>query len=200
TLCYSDLVMYNVILLVQIKAAPGEDVIFQCSVSTEWDVSMSVEWTRPDLRHDSDKKYVLVYKSQDVDKSLTMESYIGRVFLFPEELQNGNVSLKITNVTVNDSGKYKCFLRSLWKSVIFTLIVKIAFQLYMYNYLIFFLFSVEWYWWFILAVAAAAVVVVIVIGGNYLFIKCVSQTAVKPIAFCFHRPDVHIDDKPLFHL
>lgn len=105
----------------QIKAAPGEDVIFQCSVSTERDFSMSVEWKRLDLRHDSDQ-YVLVYKSQDVDKSLMMKSYIGRVFLFPEELQNGNVSLKITNVTVNDSGKYECFLQSLGKSVIVELL------------------------------------------------------------------------------
>lgn len=93
----------------------------------------------------------------------------------------------------------------------FTLIVKIAFQLYMYNYLIFFLFSVEQHWWLVdvfsaadkvapYAAVAVVVVVVVVIVGNYLFKKCVSQTAVKPIAFCFHRPDVHIDDKPLFHL
>ncbi|PWA20550.1 hypothetical protein CCH79_00021022, partial [Gambusia affinis] len=100
----------------QIKASPGEDVVFQCSVNTEWDVRKSVEWIKLDLPQDSDH-YVLVYRRKVVNENLMMESYIGRVFLFREELQYGNVSLKITNVTVNDSGKYECFLPSLRKSV-----------------------------------------------------------------------------------
>ncbi|XP_008434290.1 butyrophilin-like protein 2 isoform X2 [Poecilia reticulata] len=166
-----------------IKAAPGDDVIFLCSVN-EWDATRhSVEWSRPDLRQDSKKKYVLVYRSQDVDRNQTMESYIGRVSLFPEALSSGNVSLKLSNVTVNDSGQYKCYLRSLNASAVFNLSVtdgkdKISKSQDRTDTES----KVEQHWWVVVLAeahkvapfvdVAVVVVVAVVIGGNYLLKKC----------------------------
>uniref|UniRef100_A0A3B3XB08 Ig-like domain-containing protein n=1 Tax=Poecilia mexicana TaxID=48701 RepID=A0A3B3XB08_9TELE len=97
-----------------IKAAPGDDVVLPCWVSPIWDATKkTVEWSRLDQRQDSTKKYVLVYRALKLDRRLMMESYIGKASLIPEALKSGNVTLKLTNVTVNDSGRYKCFLPSL---------------------------------------------------------------------------------------
>uniref|UniRef100_A0A087XI03 Ig-like domain-containing protein n=1 Tax=Poecilia formosa TaxID=48698 RepID=A0A087XI03_POEFO len=103
---------YKVIGVSQpIRAAPGDDVVLPCWVSPNWDATRkTVEWSRLDQRQDSTKKYVLVYRALKLDRRLMMESYIGKASLIPEALRSGNVTLKLSNVTVNDSGRYKCFL------------------------------------------------------------------------------------------
>ncbi|XP_016520494.1 butyrophilin subfamily 2 member A2-like [Poecilia formosa] len=112
---------------------------------------------------------MLVYRSQDVDWTQTMESYIGRVSLFAEALSSGNVSLNLTNVTVNDSGQYRCYLRSLKTYTVVQLLVtdKISKSQGKTDPES----KVEWPWWLVVLVVLAAVVAV-VIGGVYLFKKC----------------------------
>ncbi|XP_014829245.1 PREDICTED: myelin-oligodendrocyte glycoprotein-like [Poecilia mexicana] len=116
---------YKVIGVSQpIKAAPGDDVVLPCWVSPIWDATKkTVEWSRLDQRQDSTKKYVLVYRALKLDRRLMMESYIGKASLIPEALKSGNVTLKLTNVTVNDSGRYKCFLPSLKTFAVIQLLV-----------------------------------------------------------------------------
>uniref|UniRef100_A0A087XI45 Ig-like domain-containing protein n=1 Tax=Poecilia formosa TaxID=48698 RepID=A0A087XI45_POEFO len=112
---------------VPIKAAPGDDVVLPCWVSPIWDATRkTVEWSRLDQRQDSTKKYVLVYRALKLDRSLMMESYIGKASLIPEALRSGNVTLKLTNVTVNDSGRYKCFLPSLKTHAVIQLLEKVS--------------------------------------------------------------------------
>ncbi|KAM4714201.1 butyrophilin subfamily 2 member A1-like isoform 2-T2 [Anableps anableps] len=102
-----------------VTAAPGDDVLLLCQVSSEWNATtMTVEWSRLDLLQNSSNRYVLVYRSRKVDTDQMMKSYVGRVFL-----GSGNASLKLTNVTVNDSGQYKCFLPSLKKFSVVQLVV-----------------------------------------------------------------------------
>ncbi|XP_047242470.1 uncharacterized protein LOC124881030 [Girardinichthys multiradiatus] len=100
-----------------IRAAPGDDVILPCWVSPEWNATRkTVAWSRLNItQNSSTQKYVLLYKDFKLDKDAMMESYIRRVSLLPGNLSVGNLSLKLTNVTVNDSGSYQCFLPSLKK-------------------------------------------------------------------------------------
>ncbi|KAL0970537.1 hypothetical protein UPYG_G00243430 [Umbra pygmaea] len=94
-------------------AVAGDDVILPSTlrntVSTVNAVDESVEWQRLDLR----PKEVHFYRNR-VDYNLDQNpSYRGRTSLFKEEMKNGNISLKLRNVTVSDAGKYTCFVPTL---------------------------------------------------------------------------------------
>lgn len=69
-------------------------------------VEESVEWQRLDL----EPKEVHLYRDHSDDYALQNPSYTGRTSLFHEELKNGNVSLKLTNVKRSDAGNYTCYI------------------------------------------------------------------------------------------
>ncbi|XP_037832428.1 myelin-oligodendrocyte glycoprotein-like isoform X2 [Kryptolebias marmoratus] len=102
-----------------IVAAPGDDVILPCRVDPDWDaVEKTVEWSKPDLEVDpSDRQkgveYVFLYRFQREDRDTMVAAYIERTSLSSEGLKHGDVSLRIRNVTLKDSGRFRCFIPTL---------------------------------------------------------------------------------------
>lgn len=113
-------------------AAPGDDVILPCHVQPHFNVvDYTVVWSKPDLRPDPNDRlsrvnYVHLYRDALEVPDMKIPSYERRTELFTGGLREGNISLKITNVTLGDEGRYKCFIPKLKgqiKSSIVSLIV-----------------------------------------------------------------------------
>uniref|UniRef100_A0A3Q2PTL3 Ig-like domain-containing protein n=1 Tax=Fundulus heteroclitus TaxID=8078 RepID=A0A3Q2PTL3_FUNHE len=89
-----------------IKAMTCDDVVLPCHVSPPGDQSLaSVEWGRPDLM----PRFVYVWYNQREYLSDQNTAYRGRTSLFHDKLKDGDVSLKLSNVTHSDNGKYRCY-------------------------------------------------------------------------------------------
>ncbi|KAL6455276.1 hypothetical protein MHYP_G00362710, partial [Metynnis hypsauchen] len=93
-----------------VVATSGSDVVLPCSVRRLEDqfslsaVDMNIEWTRSDLGG----ALVHFYENhKDVNDGQSPD-YRGRTALFTEELQNGNVSLRLSKVDLPDKGNYRC--------------------------------------------------------------------------------------------
>ncbi|XP_036967699.1 myelin-oligodendrocyte glycoprotein-like isoform X2 [Acanthopagrus latus] len=102
-----------------IVAAPGDDIILPCHVEPQIDVTgLTVEWSKPDLQPDPNDRlrrveYVHLYRDAREDLDMKIAEYVQRTELFADGLTRGNISLKITNVTFEDQGRYKCFIPNL---------------------------------------------------------------------------------------
>uniref|UniRef100_A0A3B4EIZ3 Ig-like domain-containing protein n=1 Tax=Pygocentrus nattereri TaxID=42514 RepID=A0A3B4EIZ3_PYGNA len=101
-----------------VVAVAGSDVVLPCSVrrsagqSSLSAVDMNINWTRPDL---GDALVHLYANHRDVN-TRQIPQYRGRTAVFTEELQNGNVSLRLTDIKLLDEGDYKCRVDSkFWK-------------------------------------------------------------------------------------
>ncbi|XP_029521380.1 butyrophilin-like protein 8 isoform X1 [Oncorhynchus nerka] len=93
-----------------VRGIVGGDVILPCFLRpTTSAVEESVEWQRPVL----EPKEVHLYRDRSDDNVIQYPSYSGRTSLFREELKNGNVSLKLTNVKLSDAGNYTCYIPTL---------------------------------------------------------------------------------------
>ncbi|XP_026225554.1 myelin-oligodendrocyte glycoprotein-like [Anabas testudineus] len=115
-----------------ITSAPGDDVILPCHLEPQFNVEgLTVEWSKPDLKPDpSDRlsrvEYVHLYRDRREVTDMKLPSYVSRTSLFTDDLKHGNISLKISNVTLADTGRYRCFipkLRSRVKQAIVELVV-----------------------------------------------------------------------------
>ncbi|XP_024118550.1 matrix remodeling-associated protein 8 [Oryzias melastigma] len=95
-----------------IIAAPGDDVILPCRLDSEEDLQDHiVEWTKVEIEPDpSGRRFVYLYLNRKTMTNLMMETFIQRVSLNPDGLKRGDVTLKIRNVTLQDEGKYSCFI------------------------------------------------------------------------------------------
>ncbi|KAL6484019.1 hypothetical protein MHYP_G00088920 [Metynnis hypsauchen] len=69
---------------------------------------MNIKWIRPDW---GDAVLHVYENHKDVNTRLTPQ-YRGRTALFKEELENGNVSLRLSDVNTRDEGEYKCSVES----------------------------------------------------------------------------------------
>ncbi|KAM8747930.1 uncharacterized protein AB9X84_015790 isoform 2-T2 [Acanthopagrus schlegelii] len=102
-----------------IIAAPGDDIILPCHVEPQIDVTgLTVEWSKPDLQPDPNDRlrrveYVHLYRDAREDLDMKIAEYVQRTELFADGLTRGNISLKITNVTFEDQGRYRCFIPKL---------------------------------------------------------------------------------------
>lgn len=115
-----------------IKAVVGDDVFLPCHLEPLQNMErFTVEWSKPDLKPDPSDwlkgvEYVYLYRGRREVKDMKMQSYDGRTDLPADNLRRGNISLKILNVTLEDGGRYRCFvpqLKSDVKASVVTLIV-----------------------------------------------------------------------------
>ncbi|XP_070296376.1 butyrophilin subfamily 1 member A1-like isoform X1 [Salvelinus sp. IW2-2015] len=93
-----------------VVALAGDDVILPCSLKPSVGAEdMTVEWTGLYLK----TRNVHLYRQGRDSNVEQFPSYRGRTSMFHEELKNGNVSLKLTRVTLSDAGSYMCFIPTL---------------------------------------------------------------------------------------
>ncbi|KAG2459737.1 BT1A1 protein, partial [Polypterus senegalus] len=91
-----------------IFALLGEDVTLPATLSPPLSAQgFEVRWVRNDLQ-----SVVLLYWNLQIRPEHRMLVYKGRTSLFPEELVSGNVSLRLQDVRVSDSGLYRCLVTS----------------------------------------------------------------------------------------
>uniref|UniRef100_A0A3B4ZIF6 Ig-like domain-containing protein n=1 Tax=Stegastes partitus TaxID=144197 RepID=A0A3B4ZIF6_9TELE len=90
-----------------IVALIGGDVTLPCYLKPVMDAfDMTVEWARPDLN----PRFVLVWREGVELESNKHAMYSRRSSLFTDELQHGNISLKLSPVKLSDQGMYRCFV------------------------------------------------------------------------------------------
>ncbi|XP_042257927.1 coxsackievirus and adenovirus receptor-like [Thunnus maccoyii] len=88
----------------EITVKPGDDVTLQCQSPTDATITL-LEWSRPDLKKDG---YVFFFRENRPYDSFQHPSFRGRVQLKDPEMKDGDVSVILKNVTINDTGTYEC--------------------------------------------------------------------------------------------
>uniref|UniRef100_A0A8C9WA66 Butyrophilin subfamily 1 member A1-like n=1 Tax=Scleropages formosus TaxID=113540 RepID=A0A8C9WA66_SCLFO len=92
-----------------VVAVAGEDVVLPCYLKPNISaVDLSVEWFRVQTKD----PLVHLYRDHEDRNEKQIPSYRRRTSLFPEELRNGNTSLKVKNLRGSDNGEYKCLVQS----------------------------------------------------------------------------------------
>ncbi|XP_030609327.1 uncharacterized protein LOC115796972 [Archocentrus centrarchus] len=118
SLCWS--LLSACILLVSadqknLTAEPGQNVTLPCRGPNN--KTCVVEWIRTDLG----KEYVFFYRERRIVTDRQHPSFVNRVDLQDRRLKDGEVSVVLQNVTINDTGRYECrvvLCRSLQNSYI----------------------------------------------------------------------------------
>ncbi|XP_039464027.1 hepatitis A virus cellular receptor 2 homolog isoform X2 [Oreochromis aureus] len=87
-----------------ITAAPGENATLPCRAPNSSSSISIVEWTRADLRDE----YVLLYRDERFDPENQHLSFRDRVDLQDRQMKDGDVSLILKDVMINDNGTYEC--------------------------------------------------------------------------------------------
>ncbi|CAI5657661.1 unnamed protein product [Oreochromis niloticus] len=109
-------------------AAPGDTVVLPCHLEPTFDVrGLTVEWSKLGLKPDpSDRlsrvEYVHLYRDKTEVPDMKIASYVRRTELFADAMKHGNISLKITNVSEGDAGRYRCFVPKLQSRVKFAIV------------------------------------------------------------------------------
>ncbi|CAI5671407.1 uncharacterized protein LOC109201360 [Oreochromis niloticus] len=86
-----------------ITAESGQDVTLICRVTNN-NIIGAVKWTRPGLETGN----VLLYHDDYFDSSNQHPSFKNRVDLQDRQMKDGDVSLILKHVTINDTGTYEC--------------------------------------------------------------------------------------------
>uniref|UniRef100_UPI0009B2E6AB selection and upkeep of intraepithelial T-cells protein 4-like n=1 Tax=Monopterus albus TaxID=43700 RepID=UPI0009B2E6AB len=86
-----------------IPAKPGDNITLSCRAPSSTNIIV-VEWSRTDL----EPQYVFMYRDGRPVLESQHESFKDRVELEDSEMKDGDVSLVLRNVTINDSGTYEC--------------------------------------------------------------------------------------------
>nr|XP_015201579.1 PREDICTED: butyrophilin subfamily 3 member A2-like [Lepisosteus oculatus] len=88
-----------------VAASVASDVVLPCQLSPEMSAAaMDVRWYRENFEN-----LVFLYKE---GKETEGSGYRGRVRLFKQEMERGNVSLLLQNVRISDQGSYTCHVSS----------------------------------------------------------------------------------------
>ncbi|XP_019210122.1 selection and upkeep of intraepithelial T-cells protein 7-like [Oreochromis niloticus] len=85
-----------------ITAESGQDVTLTCRAPNNNIISL--EWSRTDLTD----KYVLLYRNGQFVPDSQHPSFKNRVDLQDRQMKDGDVSLILKDVTINDTGTYEC--------------------------------------------------------------------------------------------
>ncbi|TDH13497.1 hypothetical protein EPR50_G00033480 [Perca flavescens] len=103
--------------LTVLKVEEGSDVTLPCSLITKEDIrSTRFNWKKMSQNDESQMEVFLYNKDELPGQS---EQFKGRVSHFPDELEQGNASITITDTTKADSGVYRCIVPLIQKPQIF---------------------------------------------------------------------------------
>ncbi|KAF3698295.1 V-set domain-containing T-cell activation inhibitor 1 Precursor [Channa argus] len=92
----------------EINAKPGENVTLQCQGPRDADSdTVILRWIRPDLKSEGS---VYLFKDNQIQKDLQHPSFDGRVELRDPQMKDGDVSVILKNVNINDTGTYECYV------------------------------------------------------------------------------------------
>uniref|UniRef100_A0A3B4F0P5 Ig-like domain-containing protein n=1 Tax=Pundamilia nyererei TaxID=303518 RepID=A0A3B4F0P5_9CICH len=86
-----------------ITAESGQNVTLTCRAPQGKPIR-AVKWSRADLGD----KYVLLYRDELFDQTNQHPSFKNRVDLQDRQMKDGDVSLILKDVTINDAGTYEC--------------------------------------------------------------------------------------------
>ncbi|KAL4008435.1 hypothetical protein ACER0C_002287 [Sarotherodon galilaeus] len=107
SLCWALLILFVVVLAAEaqntVTAKSGQDVVLPCRVP-QGKTIRAVKWSRADLGDN----YVLLYRDEQLDPENQHPSFKNRVDLQDRNMNNGDVSLVLKNVTTADDGSYNC--------------------------------------------------------------------------------------------
>ncbi|KAL4008132.1 hypothetical protein ACER0C_001984 [Sarotherodon galilaeus] len=87
-----------------ITAESGHSVTLPCQAPNDDITITAVEWTKADLKNE----YVFFYRNKGFDPANQHPSFKNRVDLQDRQMKDGDVSLILKNVTINDAGTYEC--------------------------------------------------------------------------------------------
>ncbi|XP_044198207.1 nectin-4-like isoform X2 [Thunnus albacares] len=90
----------------EITVKPGDDVTLQCQSQRDEAITL-LEWSRPDLNPETDD-YVFFFRENRLYDHYQHPSFRDRVQLRDPEMKDGDVSVILKNVTINDTGTYEC--------------------------------------------------------------------------------------------
>ncbi|XP_073800233.1 uncharacterized protein isoform X2 [Danio rerio] len=100
----------------------GSSVVLPCHVDKHiFKKIQKVEWRRKNT-----KTLVHLYQDGESQAKTHNEDYHDRAHFFTEEIQHGNFSLRLDNLTAQDAGKYTCTVYSNWYTVTRTAEIKLA--------------------------------------------------------------------------
>ncbi|KAL4008443.1 hypothetical protein ACER0C_002295 [Sarotherodon galilaeus] len=86
-----------------VTAESGQDVVLPCRIPTDKTIQ-GMKWSRADLGDN----YVLFFRDERLDPDGQHPSFKNRVDLQDRNMNNGDVSLVLKNVTTADDGSYNC--------------------------------------------------------------------------------------------
>ncbi|KAF1380936.1 hypothetical protein PFLUV_G00169240 [Perca fluviatilis] len=90
-----------------IVAKVGDDITLPCHLEIAVDATdLTVEWARPDLQ----PRFVYLRRDGVELQRAEHPLYMGRTSLSTNELKCGDISLKLSNVKLSDTGTYKCLV------------------------------------------------------------------------------------------
>ncbi|KAK2863428.1 hypothetical protein Q5P01_002961 [Channa striata] len=89
--------------LQNITAVLGHNVILPCQTPSSAPIR-AAEWSRPDQV----SQYVFFYRNKQSDTTHQHPSFKDRVELADSQIKDGNLSLILKKLIINDTGKYEC--------------------------------------------------------------------------------------------
>ncbi|XP_076737172.1 V-set and immunoglobulin domain-containing protein 1-like [Maylandia zebra] len=98
------LLTFETVELEEIKVRPRQDVTLHCQDPRGVNITL-LEWSIPEIKSDG---YVFFYRNRRSYESYQHERFKGRVELKHPSMKNGDVSVILKNVNVNDTGTYEC--------------------------------------------------------------------------------------------
>uniref|UniRef100_A0A665T3C2 Ig-like domain-containing protein n=1 Tax=Echeneis naucrates TaxID=173247 RepID=A0A665T3C2_ECHNA len=111
----SDEFLLNVLLTFPtnpVRVSAGEDVILNCEVEPPFNLTeKTVEWKY--FNTSNDEFLVHVFRNERDDPSSQDDKFKNRTSLFHDQLKEGNLSLKLLSVNLNDEGNYTCIVKKL---------------------------------------------------------------------------------------
>ncbi|KAI3369831.1 hypothetical protein L3Q82_024408, partial [Scortum barcoo] len=97
---------------VKVIVMEDSDAILPCSLGSGVNIESRLFDWRKDYQKDGSKD-VFMYDGKKQDLLRQSEQFRGRVSHFPDELKNGNASIKITKTKLADGGNYTCIFPNL---------------------------------------------------------------------------------------